>query len=85
MKRYKLTDDEQSELTSLMDHSGVKVLFKYLSNLVMEQYENVIRLNMNSQEERRLLYDKLKADGAKDLVEKFQQSYKKSLDRVNSR
>lgn len=67
MERYKIMDDEAAEVTYILEQQGFKSLLKVINNLVVDQYYKIISDEIGPSDERNLIHDKLKADGAKKL------------------
>ncbi len=85
MEKPILDDVDRAEIDNVMDSSGFRSLMKYMDVMVMNQYEQMILLDVGQSDERKLLYAKLKADGAKELVLALRIKHKRTLDRVNRR
>ena len=68
----KLTQDQKEDLFELTQADGWTVLLALIEDLVQLAERDVIRLNMNSNDTTRLLIQKARAEGARQLLASFQ-------------
>lgn len=77
MLYHKLTIEEKEALRALRDHPGWLSLVKELENLAYEQAYYVLQYRLDEAGAEKLLWLKLRAEGAEKLVLAFKNKVKK--------